>query len=106
MTKTSIGIVCGLAASVVVPLGCLVLNRVDTAIGHLGSANQQLITANTHLETTNVQLINMQRQLKQTIQQLLATNARLDETQAQLAQTNTKLKVVDGVFEKFSFLRR
>jgi peptidoglycan hydrolase CwlO-like protein len=94
-----------LMACIVVPVGGLILNRVDTAIGHIASANQQLITANAQLSTTNNQLLCMQHQLNQTNGQLLATNIKLAETQAQLAQTNTKLKLVDGVMDKFSFLR-
>jgi peptidoglycan hydrolase CwlO-like protein len=102
MTKNSIVF----TACIAVPLGGLILNRVDRAIGHIASANQQLIMANSQLTTTNTQLLSMQHQLNQANNQLLATNAKLDETQAQLAQTNIKLKVVDGVVEKFSFLRR
>jgi peptidoglycan hydrolase CwlO-like protein len=94
------------AACIVVPSGYLILDRVDTAIGHLGSANQQLMSANAHLEMTNQKLGDMQRQLNQTNQQLVATNLRLDETQTHLMKTNDKLKIVDGVIQKFSFLGR
>jgi peptidoglycan hydrolase CwlO-like protein len=102
MSKTSIVFM----ACIAVPVGGLILNRVDRAIGHIASANQQLITANAQLSTTNNQLLSMQHQLNLTNGQLLATNAKLAETQVQLTQTNTKLKIVDGVMDKFSFLRR
>ena len=83
--------------------GRSMLERIDTTINHLGTANEQLQIANTQLTLANQRLADMQSQLGEANQRLDATeghvkmaNVQLREALTALTQTNAKMSAMNA----------
>jgi septal ring factor EnvC (AmiA/AmiB activator) len=103
MTRFAGGAVCVAAMCVATLSGRSMLERIDTTISHLGTANEQLQIANTQLTLANQRLADMQSQLGEANLRLDATeghvktaNVQLREALAALTQTNAKMSAMNA----------
>jgi hypothetical protein len=104
------GAACVMAMCVATFSGRSILERIDTTISHLGTANQQLRIANTQLALANQRLAEMQVQIGEANQRLDATeghvktaNVQLREAMTALGQTNAKMSAMNA---KLGFIDR
>ena len=105
MGRYIIGSMCIISICVAAPSACSMLDRVDTTIKCLGTANNQLMTANAQLSLANRRLAEMQSQITEANRQLVTANRRLDTTQENVAAANSKIdKTNEGLAQTINEL--